>query len=291
VPPYRPTPQLVQLPAPPVLYVPTAQMEAVADAEPAGQEYPAGQLPLQVADVMAGVDPNCPAGQSVHTVAPAKEYRPTAHWDAVDEIDPGEHAYPAVQMPEQALVVSPAVAPYRPPGQGPEHAAAVKPVVTPYSPAAHSKHVPTPATAYCPATHEEHAEDPSVLNWPAGHCPEHAEDVRPTVAPNVPGGHAVHTAAPAVEYRPATHCTAVGDVLPAAHAYPAVHWPEQAPDGRPVAAPKVPAGQSVQAPAPAREYCPTGQMEAVADVDPAGQAYPAVHAPLHVDDVRPGVAP
>ncbi len=47
----------------------------------------------------------------------------------------------------------------------------------------------------------------------------------------------------------------------------------------------------MQLPAPAKLYCPTGQMEAVADVDPTGQEYPAVHAPLHVDDVRPGEPP
>ena len=118
-------------------------------------------------------------------------YCPGEHAAWVGDVDPTGQEYPAVHAPL--------------------HVDDVRPADDPYD----------------PATHEEHAEDPSVLNWPAGHCPEHAEDVRPTVAPNVPGGHAVHTAAPAVEYRPATHCTAVGDVLPAAHAYPAVHWPEQ----------------------------------------------------------------
>jgi hypothetical protein len=54
----------------------------------------------------------------------------------------------------------------------------------------------------------------------------------------------------------------------------------------------VPAGQAVQAQAPAREYWPAGQAGVgVADVEPAGQAYPAVHGPLHAAVVRPVVAP
>ncbi len=49
----------------------------------------------------------------------------------------------------------------------------------------------------------------------------------------------------------------------------------------------MPAGQGVQAPAPAREYCPAVQADWVADVLPAGQAYPAVQAPTQVDAVCP----
>ena len=55
--------------------------------------------------------------------------------------------------------------------------------------------------------------------------------------------------------------------------------------------PNRPATQSVQDPDPATEYLPAGHWLAVADVDPMGQAYPAVHAPLHVEDVSPAVAP
>ncbi len=50
----------------------------------------------------------------------------------------------------------------------------------------------------------------------------------------------------------------------------------------------MPAGQGVHADAPAKEYCPTGQMEAVADVDPAGQVYPAEQSPEQVDKICPG---
>jgi hypothetical protein len=44
----------------------------------------------------------------------------------------------------------------------------------------------------------------------------------------------------------------------------------------------VPAGQSLQAPAPPVLYWPTGQGTAEALVDPAGHAYPALQAAVHV---------
>ena len=44
-------------------------------------------------------------------------------------------------------------------------------------------------------------------------------------------------------------------------------------------------------PAPVRLYCPAAQVAAVAVVDPATQAYPAVHWPVHVAAVRPVVEP
>jgi hypothetical protein len=45
--------------------------------------------------------------------------------------------------------------------------------------------------------------------------------------------------------------------------------------------PNVPAGQLVQTPEPAVAYVPAAHWVVVAEVDPAGQAYPAVHAPVH----------
>ncbi len=38
--------------------------------------------------------------------------------------------------------------------------------------------------------------------------------------------HGVHVEEPATLYCPAAHACAVADVEPAAHMYPAVHWPE-----------------------------------------------------------------
>ncbi len=58
---------------------------------------------------------------------------------------------------------------------------------------------------------------------------------------------------------------------------------------RPVVLPNTPTGQLTQAPAPPVLYCPTGQMVAVALVDPAGHAYPGAHAPLHALVVSAGV--
>ena len=53
----------------------------------------------------------------------------------------------------------------------------------------------------------------------------------------------------------------------------------------------MPGGQAVQTPAPAREYHPKGHCTEVADVDPAGHAYPAVQLPLQTTLVRPWVDP
>jgi hypothetical protein len=197
-----------------------------------------------------------PAGHSVQTAAPAREYCPATHWVAVADVDPTGQEYPAVHAPL--------------------HVDDVRPADDPYDPAAHGPVQPDAATP---------TEDPK---RPAGHAVHAALAV---LLLNVPMGHCVQADAPAKLNEPAGQADTVGEVDPAGQVYPAVHWPEQAPDGRPVAAPKVPAGHSVQAPAPAREYCPATHWVAVAEVDPAGQAYPAVHAPLHVDDVRPGVAP
>jgi hypothetical protein len=80
-------------------------------------------------------------------------------------------------------------------------------------------------------------------------------------------------------------------VDPAGQAYPDVQGPVHAAVGRAVVLPYVPAGQAVQDDAPAREYCPTGHAAAVGDMDPAGQTYPAVHSPLHMDVARPVVDP
>lgn len=67
---------------------------------------------------------------------------------------------------------------------------------------------------------------------------------------------------------------------------PPTQGPEHVAAVRPVAPPKSPAGQLVHTPAAPVLYCPTGQTEAVDDVDPLGHAYPALQGPEHVDVVR-----
>ena len=52
----------------------------------------------------------------------------------------------------------------------------------------------------------------------------------------------------------------------------------------------MPTGQGLQALAPAKLYCPAGQMDAVALVDPAGQVYPAAQLPLQDVLFRPATA-
>ncbi len=52
-------------------------------------------------------------------------------------------------------------------------------------------------------------------------------------------------------------------------------------DVNPVIDPNRPALQLVHAPEPLTLNLPTGQMDAVALVDPTGQAYPALQGPEH----------
>ena len=60
---------------------------------------------------------------------------------------------------------------------------------------------------------------------------------------------------------------------------------------RPAVAPKKPATQGAHQGDAASLYFPAGQMEVVALVDPARQAYPAVHAPAHADEFIAVVLP
>ncbi len=100
-------------------------------------------------------------------------------------------------------------------------------------------------------------------------------------------------------------------VEPATQKYPAVHEPLQVPADmpasdpnrpaghaavhpavvRPLAFPNRPAAQSVQLPCPPALNFPGLHMDAVALVDPAAHAYPALQLPLHVATDTPGVAP
>ena len=67
----------------------------------------------------------------MHTAAPAVAKVPVGHSIAVGDVDPGGHAYPAVQLPVQAAVTRPVAAPYLPPGHGPLQVAVVRPEVLP----------------------------------------------------------------------------------------------------------------------------------------------------------------
>jgi hypothetical protein len=82
-------------------------------------------------------------------------------------------------------------------------------------------------------------------------------------------------------------------VDPAGHAYPAVQLPLQVAVRRPVEAGlyQVPAGQKEHDPDPARLYRPTGQTDAVAFLDPAGHAYPAMQLPLQAAVLAPEATP
>jgi hypothetical protein len=102
-----------------------------------------------------------------------------------------------------------------------------KPSVSPYSPALQLLHTPAPLKLYLPDPHTAAVGvvDPETHAYPAVQFPVHDALVSPDVAPYVPAGHALHTPAPAREYCPALQMAAVGDTLPAAHAYPGVHCP------------------------------------------------------------------
>ena len=104
---------------------------------------------------------------------------------------------------------------------------------------------------------------------------------------------------------------AVGVVDPGTQAYPAVQLAVQEATVRPLddpyrpasqgplqsvvgmadTAPYRPALQFVHSPAPERLYFPAGHMAAVALVDPAMHANPAVQFPLQVDTESPLMAP
>ena len=118
--------------------------------------------------------------------------------------------------------------------------------------------------------------------------------------PNCPAVQLVHTPAPTREYCPAGHVTCLALVDPAGHANPAAHdplhvatvtpadapykpaghCPVQLADVRPLVLPNSPSAHWVHVPDPARLNRPSGHMDEVPEVEPAGQAYPAGHV-LH----------
>jgi hypothetical protein len=52
------------------------------------QKYPAGQAPLHADVVIADVVPYVPRAQSLHVLAPSKEYFPAGHTNAAAMIEP-----------------------------------------------------------------------------------------------------------------------------------------------------------------------------------------------------------
>ena len=99
-----------------------------------------------------------------------------------------------LRAPVHDTLVSPAVAPYRPGGQG------------------------TPAGVDMPPTH--------MLPAGARQGPVHAPEVAPVVDPYRPTSHGEQLAEHPLLNRPAPHTTAVPLVDPAGHTYPGAQQPE-----------------------------------------------------------------
>jgi hypothetical protein len=111
------------------------------------------------------------------------------------------------------------------------------------------------------------------------------------VSPYRPALQLVHTPAPPTLNLPSGHISADALADPGTQKYPAVQLPLHAADGRPAVAPYVPAGHALHAPAPPTLYRPAAHISAVALVDPAGQAYPALQLPLQPALAIPLTAP
>jgi hypothetical protein len=171
--PNRPAAHDVHALWPRTLYVPGRQIDAVALMDPTAHAYPAEQLPLHAADDRPGSAPYRPAAHSVHDVAPASEYLPAAHKDAVALVDPAAHSYPAVQLPLHAGDDRPGTAPYRPAAHAAVHAADVSRVPFPNRPAGQSTHCPAPDRLYWPTPHIAAVAvvDPATHAYPAAQLP------------------------------------------------------------------------------------------------------------------------
>jgi hypothetical protein len=215
--PKSPALQFVHVPAPAKLYVPAAHIAAVGELLPATHTYPALHCPLQLAVDSPSDAPYTPAGHTVHSPDPDTLYVPRPQMLAVPFVDPAGHAYPALQLPLHATLVSPAEAPNLPAGHGPEQADTVSPGVAPYSPAAQSTHTAAPPVLNFPAGHMTAVElvlpkghaypglqgplhklaiRPDKEPWrPPAHSPLQVGVVSPDVLPKVPAGQLVQDAA------------------------------------------------------------------------------------------------
>jgi hypothetical protein len=115
----------------------------------------------------------------------AGAYCPVGHATAVVMVLPAGHAYPAVQFPEQAGLVSPEAAPKVPAGQGPLQAGELVPGTAPYRPALQLLQAIAPARLYVPAGHWTAVGlvDPGGHANPATHSPLHVAEDDPDAAP------------------------------------------------------------------------------------------------------------
>ena len=297
--PYKPAGHDVQLPDPVTLYDPTAHCDTVGDVEPSGHAYPAGHTSLQLDDVSPVVLPNRPAAQyplhaalvmpvvapyrpaahGVHVADPATLNCPAAHSTCDGDVEPRGHAYPALHKPLQFDDDWPDELLKRPAAHAPLHEAVVSIVASPYSPMEHAVHAVAPAREYWPAEHATAVAlvDPAGHAYPAWHEPEHVDDVRPAVAPNLPASHT-----------PLHNCDVRPVVLPN---NPAGQLPLHTELLSADALPYTPTPHGVHVDAPAVLYVPGLHGTAVAFVDPAGHMYPAAQASLQLDDVRPVALP
>lgn len=155
-------------------------MTAVEVLEAGGHAYPAVQVPVQEGDVRPLLTPKVPPGHSLHWPAPARLYRPGGHISAVAEVEPGAHAYPAVQVPEQVDTTSPLEAPNVPAGHWPVQLGVVRAGRKPYRPGAQAVQPPAPAVAYHPAGHIAAVAlvEAGGHAYPASQTPEQLEDAR-----------------------------------------------------------------------------------------------------------------
>lgn len=166
---------------------------------------------------------------------PPTLYAPGTHAVADADVDPEGHAYPGVHGPLHPAVVSPALLPYRPAGQGVQ--APAPPTLN--VPGAHMDAVALvdPAGHAYPGAHgpvqDVFVAPVALPKRPAAHGPLQLPLNSPVVFPNVPRGHWLHAPSPGALYSPTGHCTGVLLVLPGAHTYPAVQFPLQAAEVRP----------------------------------------------------------
>ncbi len=166
-------------------------------ALPAGQTYPAVQLPLQ-ADVGRPVTPpKSPAAHKLHAPAPAKLYCPSLHIVAVALVLAAGHAYPGLHAPLQLAEVAPGP-PHRPAMHAPLQANDPRPCMLPKRPLGHGVHTAAPPTLYCPALHRAAVAlvDPAGQAYPGAHGPVQVAEGRAEVPPNRPAGQGTHTLAP-----------------------------------------------------------------------------------------------
>ena len=117
------------------------------------------------------------------------------------------------------------------------------------------------------------------------------EDVEFAGEYGVPLGQAEQLPAPPKLKVPGVHNTAVPFVEPAGHANPAAQGPVQLAVIAPGTEPYRPAAQELHSPLPPALYVPTGHNDTIEEIEPAGQAYPALQGPEHADDTIPAVDP